>query len=67
MRSFTQNPGFSAYTQHWVLHSWDELIMSISQVGKALHEFEEILSRSYLVSTLNILKLNFDSTFSKYV
>ncbi len=30
---YTQNPGSSAYTQHWVLYTWDELIMSISQVG----------------------------------
>ncbi len=37
---FTQNPGSSAYTQHWVLYPWDELIISISQVhevGKPLH------------------------------
>ena len=45
----TQNPGFSAYTQHWVLYTWDELIMSISQVGKPLHELEEDLSRSSLI------------------
>ncbi len=45
----TQNPGFSAYTQHWVLYTWDELITSISQVGWPLHEFEEDLSRSYLI------------------
>ncbi len=30
---YTQNPSFSAYTQHWVLYTWDELMMSISQVG----------------------------------
>ena len=36
---YTQNPGFSAYTHHWVLNTWDELIMSISQVGKPLHVF----------------------------
>ncbi len=35
---YTQNPGSSAYTQHWVLYTWDQLIMSISQVGKPLHE-----------------------------
>ena len=38
---YTQNPGFSAYTQHWVLYTWDELTISISQVGKPLHEFDE--------------------------
>ena len=37
---YTQNPGSSAYTQHWVLYNQDELIMSISQVGKPLHELE---------------------------
>ena len=42
----TQNPGSSVYTQHWVLYTWDEHIMSISQVGKPIHEFEEDLSRS---------------------
>ncbi len=63
----TQNPGFSAYTQHWVLYTWYELIMSISQVCKPLHEFEEDLSRSYLILTLNLLKLNLESTFSQYV
>ncbi len=57
----TQNPGFSAYTQHWVVYTWDELIMSISQVGKPLHEFEEDLSRSYLIWTLNLLKANLES------
>ena len=38
--SSTQIPGSSAYTQHWVLYPWDELIISISQVhevGKPLH------------------------------
>ena len=45
----TQNPGSSAYTRNWVLYTWDKLIMSISQVGKPLHEFEEDLSRSYLM------------------
>ncbi len=56
----TQNPGFSAFTQYWVLHTWDELIITqyYFQVGKPLHE---------LISTLNLFKLNFDSTFSKYV
>ena len=39
----------SAYTQHWVLHTWDELIMGISQVGRPLHEFEEDLGRGYLI------------------
>ncbi len=63
---YTQNPSFSGYTQHWVLYTWDELIMSISQVGKPLHEFEEELSRSYLISTLNLLKPNLDSTFPEY-
>ncbi len=46
---YTQNPGFSAYTQHSVLYTWDELLMSISQVGKPLHESEEGLSRGYLI------------------
>ncbi len=55
---YTQNPGSSAYTQHWVLYTWDLLIMSISQVVKPLHEFEEDFSRSYLIWTLNLLKLN---------
>ncbi len=65
----TQNPGFSAYTQHWVLYTctWDELIMSISQVGKPLHELEEDLSRSCLIWTLNLLNLNLESTFLEYV
>ncbi len=63
----TQNPGFSAYTQHWVLYTWDELTLSISQVGKPLHEFEEDLSRSSLIWTWNPLKLNFESTFPEYV
>ncbi len=54
--TITQNPGFSAYTQHWVLYTWDELIMSISQVGKPLHEFEEDLfeediKQTYLISS----------------
>ncbi len=49
VQQYTQNPGFSTYTQHWVLYTWDELIMSISQVGKPLHEFKEDLSRSYLI------------------
>ncbi len=62
----TQNPGFSAYTQHWVLYTWDELIMSISQVGKPLHEFEEDLSRCYLIWTLNLLKPNLENTFTEY-
>ena len=65
--SYTQNPGSSAYTQHRVLYTWDQLIMSISQVGKPLHELEEDLSRSYLIWTLNLLKLNFESTFPEYV
>ncbi len=43
----TQNTGSLAYTQHWVLYTWDELIMSISQVEEPLHELEEDLSRSY--------------------
>ena len=47
--SHTQNLGSSAYTQQWVLYTWDELIMSISQVGKLLHELEEDLSRSCLI------------------
>ncbi len=65
---FTQNPGFSAYTQHWVLYTWDELIMSISQVlGKPLHEFEEDLSRSYLIWTLNLLNLNLDQGASTQI
>ncbi len=63
----TQNPGFSAYTQHWVLYTWDVLIMSISKVGKPLHEFEEDLSRSYLIWTSNLLNLNLESTFPEYV
>ncbi len=46
---FTQNPGSSAYTQQWVLYTWDDLIISISQVGKPLHEFEEDLSRSSFI------------------
>ncbi len=66
-RSHTQNPSLSAYTQHRVLYTWDELIRSIFQVGKPLHEFEEDLSRSYLIWTLNLLKLNFDSTHPEYV
>ena len=45
----TQNPSFSAYTQQRVLYTWDELIMSIFQVGKPPHEFEEDLSRSYFI------------------
>ncbi len=53
---YTQNPGSSAYTQHWVLYTWDELIMSISQIGKPLHEFEEDLfeegiKQTYLISS----------------
>ncbi len=63
---FTQNPGFSGYTQHWVLYTRDELIMSLSQVGKPLHEFEEELSRSYLIWTFNLLKPNLESTFPEY-
>ncbi len=63
----TQNPGFSAYTQHWVLYTWDELTLSISQVVKPLHEFEEDLSRGSLIWTWNLHKLNFESTFSEYV
>ncbi len=37
--SHTQNPGSN--TQHWVLNTstWDELIMSISQVGDIHNEF----------------------------
>ena len=37
---YTRNPGSSAYTQHGVLYTWDRLIMSISQVGKPLHELD---------------------------
>ncbi len=47
--SYTQNPSSSAYTQDWDLYTWDELITSISQVGKPLHEIEEDLSRMYLI------------------
>ena len=64
---YTQNPGSSAYTHHWVLYTWDELIISSSQVGEPLHEFEEYLSRSSLIWTLNLLKLNFESAFPQYV
>ncbi len=46
---YTQNAGSPAYTQHWVLYTWDEHIMSISQVGKPLYEFKEDSSRSYLI------------------
>ena len=46
---YTQNPGSSVYTQHWVFYTWDELIISISQEGKPLHKFEEDLSRSSLI------------------
>ncbi len=41
--------------------------MSISQVGRPLHEFEEDLSRSCLMWTLNLLKLNLESAFPEYV
>ncbi len=44
--SYTQNPGSSTYTQQWVLYTWDELILSISQVAKPLHEFQ-----TYLISS----------------
>ena len=40
--------------------------MSISQEGKPPHEFEEELSRSYLIWTLNLLKPNLESTFPEY-
>ena len=64
---YTENPRSWAYTQHWVLYTWDELIMSISQVRGPLHDLEEDLSRSYLIWTLNLRKLNFDSAFPEYV
>ncbi len=67
MACTTQIPGSSAYTQHWVLYAWNELIMSISQVGKPPHGFEEDLSRSYLIWTLTLIKLNLESTFPDYV
>ncbi len=45
----TESSGSSACTQHLVLYTWDELTLSISKVGKPLHEFEEDLSRSSLI------------------
>ncbi len=41
--------------------------MSISQVGKPLHELEEDLSRRYFISTLNLLNFNLESTYPEYV
>ncbi len=37
--------------------------MSISQVGNPFHEFEEELSRSYLIWTMNLLKPNLEGFF----
>ncbi len=48
------------YTQHRVLYTWDDLIMSISQVGKPLHElastqilFELMKRLTYMENTHN--------------
>ncbi len=37
-----QNHGSSAYTQHWVLYTWNELIMSISQIAQEADLVEEV-------------------------
>ncbi len=49
--SYTQNPSSSAYTQLWVLYTWDELVMRISHVGKPLHELEDLSS---IICTLTV-------------
>ncbi len=48
--SFTQNPGSSAYTLHCVFYTWDELIMSISQVGNILDFVALFIVRNLLES-----------------